>query len=69
MFLHQKKAEEAHRILEGLGPRVELVSEDLNSFSVFRFFYFSLSLSGKSGGEQTRDRVDSGARLLFVFTV
>lgn len=36
VFLHQKKAEEAHRILEGLGPRVELVSEDLNSFfSVF----------------------------------
>lgn len=26
-FRHQKKAEEAHRILEGLGPRVELVSE------------------------------------------
>lgn len=27
VFCHQKKAEEAHRILEGLGPRVELVSE------------------------------------------
>lgn len=35
VFLHQKKAEEAHRILEGLGPRVELVSEDLNSFLTF----------------------------------
>lgn len=53
MFLHQKKAEEAHRILEGLGPRVELVSEDLNSFLVFLFFYFSSSLSGKSGGGGT----------------
>lgn len=27
VFSHQKKAEEAHRILEGLGPRVELVSD------------------------------------------
>lgn len=28
VFPYQKKAEEAHRVLEGLGPRVELVSGD-----------------------------------------
>lgn len=37
--LYQKKAEEAHRILEGLGPRVELVSAHFNFyFCVFHVF-------------------------------
>lgn len=35
MFLYQKKAEEAHRILEGLGPRVELVSGDFHFMLCF----------------------------------
>lgn len=42
VFPHQKKAEEAHRILEGLGPRVELVSADFD-FVLHVFFYSLLS--------------------------
>lgn len=38
---YQKKAEEAHRILEGLGPRVELVSEDFD----INFIFLSLALT------------------------
>lgn len=51
VFFHQKKAEEAHRILEGLGPRVELVSGGFDSvcnsvlvFSVVLLLLFHLSI-------------------------
>lgn len=45
MFPYQKKAEEAHRILEGLGPRVELVRRDFDFNVLLLFLYFSLSRS------------------------
>lgn len=43
VFFEQKKAEEAHRILEGLGPRVELVSPHLSPY--FLFFTYRPSFS------------------------
>ncbi len=36
-FFLQKKAEEAHRILEGLGPRVELVSPHFSYYPCFTY--------------------------------
>lgn len=36
-FVLQKKAEEAHKILEGLGPKVELVISVLKLFLLWRF--------------------------------
>lgn len=35
VLFEQKKAEEAHRILEGLGPRVELVSPHFSPYFLF----------------------------------
>lgn len=44
MLSYQKKAEEAHRILEGLGPRVELVSGLFDFVTYFCFCIICVSL-------------------------